>query len=135
MSRTYLELFVERWRCPGQIPRSKNFIFTVNKTKCPFVNFRISDIKKFCYRSSKPIAHTECISRCKKQRTNSPFKCSPIESFERIKKKFTRSEVRTHAGIPPLELKSNALTTRPSWLAVKERKILYIPFKYIPFPK
>ena len=30
-------------------------------------------------------------------------------------KKNTRSGVRTHAGIPPLELKSNALTTRPSW--------------------
>ena len=29
---------------------------------------------------------------------------------------FTRSEVRTHADIRPLELKSNALTTRPSWL-------------------
>ena len=29
---------------------------------------------------------------------------------------FTRSEVRTHAEIRPLELKSNALTTRPSWL-------------------
>ena len=29
---------------------------------------------------------------------------------------FTRSGVRTHAGIRPLELKSNALTTRPSWL-------------------
>ena len=33
-------------------------------------------------------------------------------------KKDTRSEVRTHAGIPPLELKSNALTTRPSWLCL-----------------
>ena len=32
------------------------------------------------------------------------------------RKKFTRSGVRTHAGMPPLELKSNALTTRPSWL-------------------
>ena len=30
--------------------------------------------------------------------------------------KCTRSGVRTHAGMPPLELKSNALTTRPSWL-------------------
>ena len=28
----------------------------------------------------------------------------------------TRSGVRTHADIRPLELKSNALTTRPSWL-------------------
>ena len=27
----------------------------------------------------------------------------------------TRSGVRTHADIRPLELKSNALTTRPSW--------------------
>ena len=31
------------------------------------------------------------------------------------RKEITRSGVRTHAGIPPLELKSNALTTRPSW--------------------
>ena len=31
-------------------------------------------------------------------------------------KEFTRSGVRTHADIRPLELKSNALTTRPSWL-------------------
>ena len=31
-------------------------------------------------------------------------------------KVFTRSGVRTHAGICPLDLKSNALTTRPSWL-------------------
>ena len=30
-------------------------------------------------------------------------------------KTFTRSGVRTHADICPLELKSNALTTRPSW--------------------
>ena len=30
-------------------------------------------------------------------------------------KTYTRSGVRTHADICPLELKSNALTTRPSW--------------------
>ena len=29
---------------------------------------------------------------------------------------LTRSGVRTHADIRPLELKSNALTTQPSWL-------------------
>ena len=29
---------------------------------------------------------------------------------------IVRSGVRTHADIRPLELKSNALTTRPSWL-------------------
>ena len=34
----------------------------------------------------------------------------------RKEKKIIRSGVRTHAGMPPLELKSNALTTRPSWL-------------------
>ena len=39
----------------------------------------------------------------------------------RHRKKFTRSGVRTHAGMPPLELKSNALTTRPSWLSFIER--------------
>ena len=39
-----------------------------------------------------------------------------LNNFLNNFKKCTRSEVRTHAGIPPLELKSNALTTRPSWL-------------------
>ena len=36
---------------------------------------------------------------------------------DEMSKEFTRSGVRTHADIRPLELKSNALTTRPScWL-------------------
>ena len=35
------------------------------------------------------------------------------------RKHVTRSGVRTHADICPLELKSNALTTRPSWCLVK----------------
>ena len=38
------------------------------------------------------------------------------------RKEITRSGVRTHAGIPPLELKSNALTTRPSWSAIFQPK-------------
>ena len=51
-------------------------------------------------------------------------------------KKFTRSGVRTHAGMPPLELKSNALTTRPSWWwppTTKERLIsgLHVDFSCI----
>ena len=33
----------------------------------------------------------------------------------KLKNQFTRSGDRTHADIRPLELKSNALTTRPSW--------------------
>ena len=41
--------------------------------------------------------------------------CAAFLPFQKKRKKFTRSEVRTHAGMPPLELKSNALTTRPSW--------------------
>ena len=31
----------------------------------------------------------------------------------------TRSGVRTHEDLRPLELKSNALTTRPSWFPVR----------------
>ena len=38
------------------------------------------------------------------------------EKTREEEKEFTRSGVRTHADIRPLELKSNALTTRPSWL-------------------
>ena len=33
---------------------------------------------------------------------------------------ITRSGVRTHADIRPLDLKSNALTTRPSWCSCSE---------------
>ena len=35
--------------------------------------------------------------------------------YERKKKSISTSGVRTHADIRPLELKSNALTTRPSY--------------------
>lgn len=34
---------------------------------------------------------------------------------------FTRSGVRTHVDIHPLDLKSNALTTRPSWYLWDEK--------------
>ena len=34
---------------------------------------------------------------------------------------ITRGGVRTHADIRPLELKSNALTTRPSWRSLRAR--------------
>ena len=39
------------------------------------------------------------------------------------KKTDTRSGVRTHMDICPLDLKSNALTTRPSWLSWKEHAV------------
>ena len=39
----------------------------------------------------------------------------------RFKIASTRSGVRTHADICPLDLKSNALTTRPSWLAIRRQ--------------
>ena len=44
---------------------------------------------------------------------------------------FTRSGVRTHAGIRPLELKSNALTTRPSWLYFVNKRIKVDTNSYI----
>ena len=37
---------------------------------------------------------------------------------------FTRSGDRTHADIRPLELKSNALTTRPSWCVKRMEFVL-----------
>ena len=40
-------------------------------------------------------------------------------------KTSTRSGVRTHADICPLELKSNALTTRPSWCAARADQMFH----------
>ena len=37
-----------------------------------------------------------------------------------IPKKYARNGDRTHAHIRELDLKSNALTTRPSWLVTLE---------------
>ena len=59
--------------------------------------------------------------------TPDQFHCANLECISRNQfkiKKITRSEVRTHAGIPPLELKSNALTTRPSWCANTDEDFL-----------
>lgn len=45
--------------------------------------------------------------------------------YELVPKTFTRSGVRTHADICPLELKSNALTTRPSWFVSGHESRVY----------
>ena len=39
-----------------------------------------------------------------------------MENVQKSEKEFSESGVRTHADIRPLELKSSALTTRPSRL-------------------
>ena len=65
---------------------------------CPIVGTRLDCTTRACWQSGR-VRHV---------RTHTDPLCRPQQ-------RATRSGVRTHADIRPLELKSNALTTRPSW--------------------
>lgn len=102
-----------------------------NKTKTKR-NEKPAAAERSAWPASAPLAQAPAGARCPAQpRYSQPaagtrFRLGPrppwqIRSAPEKKSLFTRSGVRTHADIRPLDLKSNALTTRPSWCTYRNR--------------